>query len=210
MEAKTDNKKPILFNTEMVKAILEGRKVQTRRVIKGRFNICFDHTGAICDIQKKDDNDNHIGTIYPPYQPGDILWVRETWAEYWYPDRVAGYVYKADGEPMSYVSWGNSKTGKDEVWMPSIHMPKDAARIFLKVTNVRAERLQDITEDDAKAEGAGKAYYIRDAVYHNFEDKDNFRDGFRELWDSCYNWPKTWNANPWVWVITFEKVKKEI
>ena len=132
----------------------------------------------------------------PPYQVGDILWVRETWCDRWLPDGFLQgnnrYGYKADGTP-SYGYWGNDNQCKNNVWRPSIHMPKVAARIFLKVTNVKVHRVQDITEDESKKEGI----------------KENFPpfmiDTFRDLRDSLY---KNWSKNPWVWVIEFERINK--
>ena len=116
--------KPILFNTEMVRAILDGRKSCTRRVVKPQPTARY---GAQC--------------IKPPYQSGDILYVRETWKR-----ALNGYYY--------YEDWQRDDIADITKWKPSIHMPKEAARIWLKVTDVRVERLQDITEDGAKAEGA--------------------------------------------------------
>lgn len=88
-------------------------------------------------------------------------------------------------------------------------MPKAAARIFLKVKDVKIERLQDITEETAKKEGAGKAYYQEgmETPWHGGQF-DNYRDGFHELWNNCYDWPDSWSANPWVWVIEFERCDK--
>lgn len=129
--------KGILFNTEMVRAILDGRKTCTRRIVKPQITA---HYGAQC--------------IKPPYQPGDILYVRETWCGWYLPLVGMHYCYRAT-EPD-----GNKRPTSPEYdcdvekisWCPSIHMPKEATRIWLKVTDVRVERLQDITEDGAEAE----------------------------------------------------------
>lgn len=150
--------KPILFNTEMVRAILASRKTVTRRVIKPRYRgneIGFRidrnmSTGQITGVEIIDDEE--CGTdryVNPPYQIGDILYVRETWCrgtDIWNCERTSPeYFYKAEFRDAS---------AKDIKWRPSIHMPKEAARIWLKVTGVHVERLQDITEDDVCKEGA--------------------------------------------------------
>lgn len=183
--------KPILFNTEMIKAILDGRKTVTRRVIKpvhlqileSQYHIEHPEVSEKILIKKLCD---------PPYKKGDILYVRETWN---FLPFLKEYIYKADAP---------STIGhKDDIgkikWRPSIHMPKEAARIWLRVTNVRAERLQEITIEDCEKEG----------VYYGCNG-DIF--GFIQLWDSTIK--KTdidqygWKANPWVWVIEFERCER--
>jgi hypothetical protein len=192
------NAKPILFNTEMVQAILEGRKTVTRRKIdKDITNFCdVEVDGTLLDYQ------NCHGDFINPidlcrYRKGDILWVRETWSEHqeYYNNSAKvfaepHYIYKADGV------YANK-------WRPSIHMPKEAARIFLKVTDVRVERLQDITEEDAIAEGMSKT--LVDGVIF-ISAKGNFH----VLWDSLnIKRGYGWEVNPWVWVIEFERVEVE-
>ena len=139
--------KPILFNTEMVRAILDGRKTCTRRVVKPtpKYFEVNENPVYIYDAEPA------MGRIYPPCQPEDVLYVRETWCGL--PVNEAGhfrghpiYYYRADGD-LRPEGWRGA-------WHPSIHMPKEAARIWLKVTDVRVERLQNITDDGAKAEGA--------------------------------------------------------
>ena len=130
--------KPILFNTEMVRAILDGRKSCTRRLVKPEPQGYFEVSEEPLYIY---DTDGNQGKITPPYQPSDILYVRESYSELTF-----GYVYKADGENIDHL-------GNVIKWHPSIHMPKEAARIWLKVTDVRVERLQEMTDDDAEAEG---------------------------------------------------------
>lgn len=163
MHIKVKNK-PILFNTEMVKAILEGKKTVTRRI-------------------KKSDK--------PPYQVGDILYTRETWQHVC----DAGYVYKAT-DP----DW---ETTEDWKWRPSIHMPKEAARIFLQVTDVRVERLQEMTVRDLIAEGAAYHFDVPCRISEKF-------DAFKDLWDSTIKKEALehygWDANPWVWAIEFKKL----
>lgn len=196
---------PILLNTEMVQAILAGRKTCTRRVIKdtvkgnqeinkngkGEFEL-YDITSR-CGVPK--------GKIYkPPYQPGNILYVRETWCDdrQFTHDSTAGrYFYKA------------SENGKFK-WKPSIHMPKEIARIWLKVTSVRVERLQEITEDEAKVEGAN----FKNGKNVGFEEKMNRTaiERFEEIWNSTIKKSDLdrygWDANPYVWVIEFEQCEE--
>lgn len=173
--------KPILFNTEMVKAILDGRKTCTRKKIP----IGIDHDGEF--NQEKLCN----------YQPGDILYVRETWCD----DRQ----FTHDSTPGRYF-YKASENG-DFKWKPSIHMPKEAARIWLKVTNVRVERLQDITDKDAEREGAQP-----DNPFDYDVDKWPNLEHFKEIWNSTikksYIDSYGWQANPWVWVIDFERCER--
>ena len=147
--------KPILFNTEMVRAILDGRKVCTRRIVKGyipkdaQFGYtAFTPDGAIsCRGLFETTGRPGYGEKFfkLPYQPGDILYVRETWKK-----APNGYYY--------YEDWQRNDIADVTKWKPSIHMPKEAARIWLKVTDVRVEKLQEITEDEAKAEGINEEW----------------------------------------------------
>lgn len=192
--------KPILFNTEMVRAILDGRKACTRRILKS--GIPFDEKAEYWNVLKKGEWSGPICSEYfikqgSPYKPGDILYVRETFI------RAADHTfwYKADDE-----LW----MSKDLLWHPSIHMPKEAARIWLKVTDVRVERLQDITDDGAKAEGAN----WKNGKNVGWEEKMKRTavERFAEIWDSTIKKSDLdrygWNANPWVWVIEFERCEK--
>lgn len=192
--------KPMLFNTEMVRAILNGTKTVTRRLIRPQppQSAQF-YMGANTDVCHAFDDfimspgldDRRV--YMAPYKTGDIIYVRETWAEW-----SGGYVYKADGTistyPISFV----------DKWRPSIHMPKEAARIFLRVTDVRAERLQEITDKGIRREGCGE----RDIIYCN----GWLRCEFVDLWDSTIQKKDIdrcgWAANPWVWVIEFERCEK--
>lgn len=210
-EKNTGRVLPILFNTEMIRAILDGRKTVTRRALKHPFEV---HPNGF--ITKPRGNER-LCPYEPPYQPGDILYVRETFA--WEPCYDCGmdtedhnccdesapriynhkkneygcYMYRASVEDNVYPSVGT--------WHPSIHMPKEAARIWLKVTDVRVERLRDITEEQAKAEGACCGF--------PFED---YTGGFKCVWDTTIK-PEDlalygWEANPLVWVIEFERCGK--
>ncbi len=195
--------KPILFNTEMVRAILNGQKIQTRRIMKpqpmfytGRKYIFKDHE---CP-KKWEQCDNIIDTYR--YQKGDILYVRETWSEGW---EEGTYIYKADDKLADNPLFEYSTK---LIYKPSIHMPKEAARIFLKVTNVRIANLQDITDEEAKKEGAnfknGKNVGWKEKIERTAIQR------FAEIWDKTIKKSELgiygWNANPWVWVIEFERV----
>lgn len=220
--------KPILFNTDMVRAILDGRKTVTRRVVKPqpKSHIAYACMGSGCgkwgypgkDAWEYWDDESfrlpdgisqdELKRIWiPPCHTGDILYVRETWAPM-YPDEtskiVFGYMYKADDCGLRgevYQKWYDAKypNGKDWCWpgkwRPSIHMPKEAARLFLRVTDVRVERLKEINVLSAMDEGV-----------------TDWND-FVKLWNSTIKPADLplygWDANPWVWVIEFERVRKE-
>ncbi len=197
------SERPILFNTAMVKAILGGRKTQTRRIIKPPFEI-HHHTDGLSITHPKQFNGEYcrFHPYNPPNQIGDTLWVRETWAQTWTPDsNEIGFIYKADGIPQKFPYWGNEKHCKDEVWIPSIHMPREAARLFLTVNDVRVERLQDIESRGAWNEGVNcKCMYPVPECAGN-------RKEFAKLWDGIYkSQGYGWADNPWVWVIEFERV----
>lgn len=199
--------RPILFNTEMVKAILDGRKTQTRRLVKPNFRegeygfwiITNTHTGEFVRIEYYDEFENETRWMKQPCEVGDVLWVRET-----FDNVAAGYpwYYKADGD-LRPECW------KGERWMPSIHMPKAAARIFLRVKDVRAERLQTIDGYGILAEGVDNGV-SNPAMGKRWENMQ--RDAFEKLWNSTMKpadlTESGWSANPWVWVITFERSEK--
>lgn len=197
--------KPILFNGEMVRAILDGRKACTRRILKGA--IPFDEKAEYWNVLKKGEWSGPICAKYfmkqgSPYKPGDILYVRETWD--WDPDNevAKSYYYKADGDlrPEGYKGMG---------WLPSIHMPKEAARIWLKVTDVRVERLQDITAEQILKEGIG---LTQDMIESVKEMKEHCDIPFAATWNHTLKKSDLdrygWAANPWVWVIEFERCEK--
>lgn len=228
---------PILFNTEMVRAILEGRKTVTRRVIK---NLDIDENDGIITLYQKNEDDafcispspieyaKKAMLHYSRYQPGDILYIRETWAfmnctncngdcrrpENDPPCYDTQAIEYDDGDSISdgcFIYRAGCRTPERITWRPSIHMPKKAARIFLKVTDVRVQRLQDMSLDDFLKEGA----LIRPEA---FNDPDNAylqaRNTFVNIWDStvkksdlnCYGW----SANPWIWVIEFNRSEKPV
>lgn len=201
--------KPILFNTEMVRAILDGRKSCTRRILKGA--IPFDEKAEYWNVLKKGEWSGPICVEYvikqcSPYQPSDILYVRETWSESY---EEGTYIYKADDKLTNLPEFRESSK---LIYRPSIHMPKEAARIWLKVTDVRVERLQEISEDGAKKEGAidNRSFiYSPDNEYNSIHTA---REHFIKIWDSTIKKSDLdrygWNANPWVWVIEFERCEK--
>lgn len=208
---------PILFNTEMVRANLDGRKSCTRRLVKGfvpdnaiwGYN-AFTPKGCIsCRGTFADGYGEKFFKL--PCEPGDILYVRETvWQK-------TGHYLDVDGETKAvwcnefkYVATDEKpETGWNYSWVkrPSIHMPKEAARIWLKVTDVRVERLQDITNKGAEREGARPDYPFDYDV-----DKWPNLEHFKKIWNSTIKKSDRdrygWNANPWVWVIEFEQCEK--
>lgn len=250
--------KPILFNTEMVKAIQDGRKTQTRRIAK---QICgidprvdgmppekFDFFISPSSNTLYWEDLNHQVTVdgkivFAPFTPGDILWVRETWT------KMPHYVYKADDEHPEFWDY-------DDRWYPSIHMPKEAARIFLHVKDVRIERLCQITPQDAVSEGISRLFdHMTKAEYEEWANRSGVqvpqheqswtnylwhghfgahgmgnqlsnawpwqasgyeypRLSFSSLWNSTVQlkeWDKYgWDANPWVWVIEFERCERPV
>ncbi len=195
--------KPILFNTSMVQAILDGRKTVTRRVVKPQPPADA-KTHSYFSLVSGAGDDLTLWVMKPRYNPEDILYVRETWAKIseWtgvepdpYVGVLDGYIYKAD--------WGSEESLK---WHPPINMPKEAARIFLRVTDVHLERLQDITNEEAVREGANKL------TCEDWVEERTERTAFSFLWDRRVK-PKdlavySWDANPWVWAISFERCEK--
>lgn len=193
--------KPILFNGEMVRAILDGRKICTRRLVKHNVDAVLNSPYHMEHPETED-----VWLIKrlcrAPYDSGDILYVRETWD--WDPDNEVAktYYYKADGDlrPEGYKGMG---------WLPSIHMPKEAARIWLKVTDVRVERLQDITAEQILKEGIG---LTQDMIESVKEMKEHCDIPFAATWNHTLKKSDLdrygWAANPWVWVIEFERCEK--
>lgn len=232
--------KPILFNTEMVKAILEGRKTVTRRIIKKAENdwnfLELTNNAAITKVNAAGeeypfdvdglwatfecDYDPHYPMVKSPYEVSDVLYVRETFRKFcaiekrWLNgesficDEHFGVQYKA-GEGIKYDDYfipfedefNSIEYTFDRKWKPSIHMPKEAARIFLRVADVRVERLNNANYFDCLAEGIPYRQYEKDIIHD-----------FQVLWDSTIK-PSDirkygWDANPYVWVIEFERCDK--
>lgn len=219
--------KPILFNTEMVRAILDGRKTQTRRVVKSIDSLCYYRAEPSDDAYEAlgkwdffygwlegDVMFDACASVKAPYSIGDILWVRETWNGDW----CDHYIYKADGGRA--VSAGYDKEPR---WHPSIHMPRGAARIFLRVTDVQVERLNEISQYDAIDEGTLTCNLFETEEYRELCEKSKRegskppigyspRERFAVLWDSTIKNTEItkygWAANPWVWVIKFERYER--
>lgn len=204
---------PILFNTEMVRAILDGRKTCTRRLIRKHIENKYleydEWVRAVAPPGSTYLREKELYEQYPPYQPGDILYVRETWCGL--PVNEAGHMrghtifyYKADGE-LRPKGWRGT-------WHPSIHMPKEAARIWLRVTNVRVERLQEITENGAKTEGAIDNRGFIHSPENEYDRIHTAREHFIEIWNSTIKKSDLdrygWDANPYVFVIEFERCEK--
>ena len=213
--------RPILFSTQMVRAILDGKKTQTRRPLKiqqptqehSLLRILSKKDESYCwGIRSKTDESlvhpSSISPIFTP--PSGRFWVRETYRPiFGQTGELISVDYKAD-PPEKWERLGDV-VGTPVKWRPSIHMPRQASRITLEITNVRVERLQDITEEDALAEGIdGLNDNSHDDVI-NFSHRthmviDSGITWFGALWEKLYGLD-SWNANPWVWVIDFEVVK---
>lgn len=214
--------KPILFNTEMVQAILDGRKTCTRRVVKPqpKSKLCYAFAGSHKsrigkwgypsktaykywnESYKLPDNisEEELEKLWnPPCHTDGILYVRETWKK-----APNGYYY--------YEDWQRNDIADVTKWKPSIYMPKEAARIWLKVTDVRVERLQDITEDGAKAEGAIDNRGFIHSPENEYDSIHTVREHFTEIWNSTIKKSDLdqygWVANPYVFVIEFERCEK--
>lgn len=211
VEELLKNAKPILFNTEMVRAILDGIKTCTRRVIKLPYGFSGHAVGEI------DNKNNPLGFMYSggikrqPYQLGDIMYVRETWQYLYELDgneqiiEGTGRYYYAATDTIPFDTYVDSMGVKHErvPWRPSIHMPKEAARIFLKVKDVRVERLQDMDINEMRKEGLSSM-----AVHAG--DMRIALEEFKLLWDStikkCDIDRYGWEANPYVWRIEFQRL----
>ena len=233
----TTKERPILFNGEMVRAIIGGRKTQTRRCVKPKFNNAgnYTHSGdigsAIKQIEDWQFTDGRwfglygqLAAVYAdcPYgQVGDLLWVRETFIQGWEAnswgdidqydesgnEKPIKTWYKADG----HIDWedADGEFCTNTPWKPSIHMPRSASRITLEITNVRIERLQDIGEEDAIAEGINAELCAKFSL--NAPDRQELKlaaiHAYAGLWESI-NGSDSWDANPWVWVIEFRRIEE--
>lgn len=187
--------RPILFTGPMVRAILDGRKTQTRRAIKGDalMLLLSGHTPELVAKECKN-----------PYgHPGDRLWVRETWADLNadFSNMGPQYVYRADGQDY----------GAPVTWRPSIHMPRTACRLLLNITDLRVQRLHDISEEDAIAEGVSSFMpgplqtFYRNYLTCKFQCLTAVAS-FQSLWTKI-NGPESWAKNPWVWTIKFKRIQ---
>jgi hypothetical protein len=217
--------RPILFSAPMIRALLDGRKTQTRRIVKPQH--------ASCDRIADQDEDQvlfmssqgtHCQARNPYGVPGDLLWVRENYRldvayDNLKPSEVTGRA------AVWYEAGGAVGFGVSGRMHPSIHMPRWASRITLAITEVRVERLQEITEADARAEGivgdsviinchaaggrhqevTAYRYWPSMQVSEHHEGHDNAIDAYQELWEMI-NGAGSWDANPWVWAVTFERI----
>ncbi|MCZ9597546.1 MULTISPECIES: ASCH domain-containing protein [Klebsiella pneumoniae complex] len=226
----------MIFNSEMVRAILDGRKTQTRRPVK--FPVHDKNLG--CELAGNElagelSAGNYLNSAFG--KPGDRIWVRETWqAIHDYCDenghvderRYARSIPRHSGNywhPVYEEAWGNeSREDREFPWRPSIHMPRWASRILLEITDVRVERLNAISEEDAQREGVHTEVWDQTVVARNYAARDEFfqfwsedmphyvemnqlyRSSFRSLWESIYG-EEGWKANGWVWVIEFKRVE---
>jgi len=204
--ATTCREIPILFTGPMVRAILEGRKTQTRRIVQ---NLLWDDDHNLPCMIAEDGplafpERFYDGTIKCPYgSTGDRLWVREAWARVIVGNEF-DYLYRADHHT------GIEKKNGDQKWKPSIHMPKVACRLMLEVTSVRVERVQKISEADAIAEGCIKlpaSGRITDTKGGQYGGRiwTTAREWYSELWGKI-NGPDSWTSNPFVWVIEFRRL----
>jgi hypothetical protein len=230
--------RPILFNPPMIRAVLDGRKTQTRRVVKPELPP--EALAPVCEsgwwmwqrfnAERRHFDGKTTDKLWDqrcPYgQPGDRLWVRETWMDLIGTgiERSTGdrgrYAYAADTPPGSYGD--EARKGYGLKWRPSIHMPRWASRITLEITGVRVERLRDISPYDAIAEGLRGITKDGSLVKYGIPDKDGLPgtddtgwpwylwrispvDAYQKLWESI-NGPGSWALNPWVWVIEFRRM----
>lgn len=203
--ASQTKERGMIFNAEMVRALLDGRKTQTRRPLNPQPDISpeWDSEKQHCEFYIADEL---VHTQICPFgQRGDRIWVRETFRLFDHSDECGASdhcscpptgtpIYRADFDDM------------ESKWTPSIHMPRSASRITLEITEVRVERLQDMTQQDALAEGCEHEGWVptySDPDNSGMHESISARDNYADLWDSLYG---NWNDNPWVWVISFEVV----
>jgi hypothetical protein len=228
-------KRPILFNDEMVRAILDGRKTQTRRVVKSIDHDLLDmmsedaETGApdseLLELLYGPSTDDNAKSVADQWmvrctecpeegvltlgqgfgRVGDRLWVREAWREFNATDECGCSEAPCACPESGTALYRASHDDGESKWRPSIHMPRWASRITLEITDVRVERLQDISEKDARAEGVPGE---KEANAAGLDWFDKPRRAFRFLWQSIIG-PESWNENPWVWVIEFKRVVSE-
>ncbi|MDE7599633.1 hypothetical protein NVR57_13030 [Enterobacter asburiae] len=192
----------MIFNGAMVRALLDGRKTQTRRPVNPQPELTagsgFSWKGWVYGSGSSDleTNKNFAHAACPFGKPGDRIWVRETWAEAGAsaPDLK---LYRANYPAHVPTHYENVPPAEGVRWTPSIHMPRWASRILLEITSVRVERLRSMSQDDARAEGVIAASGPMEAGL-----------AFRELWDSIYG-VESWGANPWVWVIEFKRIEEK-
>lgn len=213
--------RPIIFNTEMVQAILDGRKTQTRRVLKAQPHVIDTVIGERLVIEDPLNSDSYLDFInakstsritkHCPFgQVGDQLYVRETWRQFNSSDECGCSEYPCGCPNNGTILFKATGDSGESKWKPSIHMPRSAARIILEVTDVRVERLNDISEQDAINEGCKAREGCK---WHTFEEAERgipmhdhtAKDDFWAKWESTYG-EQSWQSNPWVWVIEFKVI----
>ncbi|EPS5422593.1 TPA: hypothetical protein R4126_002609 [Klebsiella michiganensis] len=226
----------MIFNSEMVRAILDGRKTQTRRIMAPQpaddiERGIFPNPEVIGWKSSRRHKHGSTTAHFCPYgKPGDRIWVREAFRVHSRATDVATLVYKAS-ERNSWTEQTHrvpvavcNKPATPEKWTPSLHMPRWASRILLEITDVRVERLNTISEEDAQREGVHTEVWDQTVVARNYAASDEFfqfwsedmphhvemnqlyRSSFRSLWESIYG-EESWKANGWVWVISFERIE---
>ncbi|EOG8086187.1 TPA: hypothetical protein ACIR1F_003961 [Enterobacter roggenkampii] len=205
----------MIFNGEMVRAILDGRKTQTRRIMKNQPAGDYPDTPAL--IRSVDGGFQWYGhygesSIFncPFGAVGDRIWVRETWAEAGAsaPDLK---LYRANYPAHVPTHYENVPPAEDVRWTPSIHMPRWASRITLEITGVRVEQLKSISEDEARSEGVAR---LREGFWKHYQPgwtqhQLSARGSFATLWDSIYG-SGEWDRNPWVWVLEFKRIEGDL
>jgi len=209
----------MIFNGEMVRALLDGRKKQTRRIIKN-CTVGRDQISRFIQIGKKfigcypEDVPELIRECCPYGVPGDRIWVREAFRVYSRATDLATLVYKAS-ERNSWTEQSHrvpisvcNKPATPDKWTPSIHMPRWASRITLEITSVRVEQLKSISEEEARSEGVAR---LREGFWKHYQPgwtqhQLSARGSFATLWDSIYGFGE-WDRNPWVWVIEFKRIE---
>ena len=224
--------RPIIFSTPMVQAILEGLKTQTRRVVKPfvdksswkksaetrekewrpQLRLAPVHHGYYDDMWclfNKDDQPASVpytGRRCPYGKHGDLLWVRETFCVWSYDNNDVWY----KASPISSQGWHNETLKNNgKKWKPSIHMPKKYARIWLEIVGVRVERVQDISDVDAMAEGVKSNICLASLEEPDYREEIGYRYAFSVLWDSINGKKEgcSWADNPWVWIVEFKRVE---
>ncbi|HAU5660028.1 morphogenetic protein [Citrobacter sp. Cf140] len=213
----------MIFNGEMVRAILDGRKTQTRRIVKPQPELTkssgFSWKGAVfgSGSDDRETNRNFAHVKCPHGKPGDRIWVRETFQGPLFDfDQMDAYckdsapfekaqfcVYKADGKPAP--EFFDADDNLHCCWRPSIHMPRWASRILLEIIDIRVERLNTISQADAIAEGAPPSHPSIDSVSREYGFPDFSRSWFGQTWQHIYG-EESWQANPWVWVLEFKRI----
>ena len=191
--------RPILFSGSMVRALLAGTKTQTRRIAKPVRHPDLGNVYAPGALVLEHEPQHVIDRCCPYGRPGDRLWVREAWAE--------TKLFQASGVGMVVYRESDNRTDYGGPWKPSIHMRRRDSRILLEITSVRVERLQDINQADAQAEGAPPGHPSIDQISREFGYPDFPRSWYAQLWEEI-NGPGSWAQNPWVWVVEFKRVQQ--